>query len=98
MVVIAMISPQQVHKLAINYMTHPIHAAAAVCFHRRGVRRQCSAYDGASASIGAARPHQSTPLSVRCRAEDGVVRPPPGRRRDDRGPLTLFRKSEYSGN
>jgi hypothetical protein len=52
--------PQQVHKLAINYMTHPIHAAGALCFHRGGVRRQCSAYDGAFTSIGAARPPQNT--------------------------------------
>jgi hypothetical protein len=69
------VSPQQVHRLAINYMTHPIHGTGAVCFHWRGVRRQCSAYDGASTSIGAARPHQSTPLSGRCRAEIELFRP-----------------------
>jgi hypothetical protein len=60
MVVIAVVSPQQVHKLAINYMTHPIHPADAVCFDLREVRRRCPAYDGASTSIGAARPQQST--------------------------------------
>jgi hypothetical protein len=31
MVVIDVVSPQQDHKLAINYMTHPIHSAGAVC-------------------------------------------------------------------
>jgi hypothetical protein len=62
-------SPQQVHNFAINYMTHPIHSAGAVCFHPGGVGRQCSAYDDASTSFGAARPPQSTPLSWRCRAE-----------------------------
>jgi hypothetical protein len=38
------VSPQQFRKVAINYMTHPIHYAALVCFDPRGVGRQCPAY------------------------------------------------------
>ena len=32
-VVPAVVSPQQFHRLAINYMTHPIHRQGTVCFH-----------------------------------------------------------------
>jgi hypothetical protein len=60
MVRIAVVSPQQIRKLAINYMTHPIHYAAPVCFIGAGLGVNVPRIDGASTSIGAARPHQST--------------------------------------
>ena len=60
MVRIAVVSPQQIRKLAINYMTHPIHYAASVCFIGAGLGVNVPRIDGASTSIGAARPHQST--------------------------------------
>src|ERR1700730_12977374 len=75
-VVVDVASPQQIRKLAIIYMTHPIHSSGAVCFHPGGVRRQCPAYDGASTSIGAARPQQSTLSSGRCRAKELMGRRP----------------------
>jgi hypothetical protein len=64
-------SAQQNHKRASVYMTHPIHPIVEVCFHAGGVRRQCPAFDGASTSIGAARPRQGSTLSGRCRAKVG---------------------------
>jgi hypothetical protein len=63
--------PQQVHKLAINYMTHPIHRAGMVCFHRGVGKASMSRVSMAHTPIGAARPRQSNLLRGRCRAEMG---------------------------
>jgi hypothetical protein len=60
MVRIAVVWPQEFRKPAINYMTHPIHCAAPVCFIGAGLGVNVPRIDGASTSIGAARPHQST--------------------------------------
>jgi hypothetical protein len=54
--VVDAMTARQKHKPATNYMTHPIHLSAAVCFHLGGVGVNVSRIDGVSTSIGAARP------------------------------------------
>jgi hypothetical protein len=64
--------PQQVHKLAINYMTHPIHPAGVVCFHPGVGKASMFCVSMARIPIGAARPRQSKLLSRAMPCRDGV--------------------------
>jgi hypothetical protein len=76
-VVSAVLSPQLIHRLAINYMTHPIHPEGTVCFHLGVGRASMSRVPWRFHLHRRGSPATELPLSGRCRAEMEFAPPQP---------------------